>query len=1072
MLPYGLGDNRIERHGAEGSLAKNQVIGVLMTAPDPADPADPDPVMFEVSGTPSLTAPFTVTFTSVTEDDDGDLVGTDLKVSDIDVDVSEGFVVPGTLSDAASPSDAPLTVWKAIIQPVAGATSISVSIKVDTARAPAAAEEDGELRIDGITLVSIEAAEGDDTGPFVVTLTFSDSVEDLDEEDIMVSPVGGDDPATTDVVEEAEAAEVSDVNAVSGTDMKKWTAVITPVEDEETIVALADGSGLGMGSVMPLKVKTRAAQDADDEEPTAGDPVTAAYVDTDKETTISEGVIAANDFVVIGYSDLPDLELFFDIGGTIGLDDGDDADDANSRTVVISEILWGLDFGEELAKQTKRQFIELYNTTAADIDLAGWKLVFTRGNVVPAIDIDQVSNRGRNGWEVDTGDTGKSGRVTNTLAFQPESTVTPINIISMYRKIDYGRVEKVKADGTPDPDRAGQLGGIPGGNVIDSWGNSERRGGDDRWVYATPGEEHHTREGILSPSNVDGAPFRINEFGNDTGGDNDWVELHNLDDAEKSLKNYALTVVTAKGTDTELFDFLDQNWKVPGKGFIVISTRHPRDTDLATGKDISIADDEELKKGLTHLYVVKSGWDLPDDGKFALILRNAHDKQGKDANLIDVVAVRDGAFPDNTISTDIWPLKATSKPGENVVDAGAENFASGKVYHRNSGNGRGDKQLAVSGYTGIGYDVKASKISANHGTPGYDNGAAKVNKAGLIDGVVTISEIMVDVGDSPRRSLPQWIELHNSSATLGVNLDGWKIHIENAAQADGDLETNTFSATITLTAKTILPNQTVLIASRSGDVRDPNHFPPTRVVDLWTTKAHRDALEMTRSTDPVLSTIGFNITLVDKDGAGVDEVGNLDGERRTRDKPGWALPMSDDPKSRSSLLRIYDQKVALDGTMADAWILASETILAFERTQAYYGDADDVGTPGYRTGGPLPVSLSKFRPELLDSGEIVVRWITESELNNAGFNILRSETRNGDFTQLNTKLIAGQGTTSERTVYSFPDTSAKPNVAYYYQIQDVSLDGKVQTLRQSRIKGYVSPSGKLTTTWGELKLQD
>ena len=114
-------------------------------------------------------------------------------------------------------------------------------------------------------------------------------------------------------------------------------------------------------------------------------------------------------------------------------------------------------------------------------------------------------------------------------------------------------------------------------------------------------------------------------------------------------------------------------------------------------------------------------------------------------------------------------------------------------------------------------------------------------------------------------------------------------------------------------------------------------------------------------------------------------------------------------------------------------------------------------------------SPSSVRNGLKETGEIVVRWITESELNNAGFNILRSDARDGEFTKLNTKLIAGQGTTSERTVYSFPDTSAKPNVVYYYQIQDVSLDGKVQTLRQSRIKGYVSPSGKLTTIWGELK---
>ena len=412
---------------------------------------DPDPVMFKVTGMASLSAPFTVTFTSTTMDDEGDLVGAMLAMGDIEVSSGDGFVVAGTLNDT-SPSDAPMTEWQAIIQPVAGATSITVTIETNTARAPAADEDNGILRIAGITLVSIAAAEGaDDTGPFVVTLTFSDTVDSLTMDDLMVSPY--DDPDTDD---EEDAAEVSEVNAVSGTDMEMWTATITPVAGMATKVALAEDSNIGMGSVTALTVKTKAAQAADAEEPTVGD-VTAAYAKgtgtVTGTTTISEGVIAANDFVVIDSSDLPDLELFFDIGGTIGLDDGDAADDENSRAVVMSEILWGLDFGEKvLADQTKHQFIELYNTTAADIDLAGWKLVFTRGNVVPASDIDQVSNRGTSGWEVDTGDTGKSGRVAETLADDVESTITPINIISMYRNINYDKVEKVKADGTADPE--------------------------------------------------------------------------------------------------------------------------------------------------------------------------------------------------------------------------------------------------------------------------------------------------------------------------------------------------------------------------------------------------------------------------------------------------------------------------------------------------------------------------------------------------------------------------------------------------------------------------------------------
>ena len=112
-----------------------------------------------------------------------------------------------------------------------------------------------------------------------------------------------------------------------------------------------------------------------------------------------------------------------------------------------------------------------------------------------------------------------------------------------------------------------------------------------------------------------------------------------------------------------------------------------------------------------------------------------------------------------------------------------------------------------------------------------------------------------------------------------------------------------------------------------------------------------------------------------------------------------------------------------------------------------------------------------FRPERLESGEIVIRWVTESETNNAGFHILRSETRQGPFTQLNPRLIAGQGTTSERTTYVYPDTTAKPHGVYYYQLQDVSFDGEVMTGRITPLRGNVSAAGKLTTTWSALKVQ-
>ena len=122
-------------------------------------------------------------------------------------------------------------------------------------------------------------------------------------------------------------------------------------------------------------------------------------------------------------------------------------------------------------------------------------------------------------------------------------------------------------------------------------------------------------------------------------------------------------------------------------------------------------------------------------------------------------------------------------------------------------------------------------------------------------------------------------------------------------------------------------------------------------------------------------------------------------------------------------------------------------------------------------GDPLPVSLSHFRAELTDAS-IIVKWITESELNNAGFNILRSETKDGEFKVVNPQLIQGAGTTSERQTYTWKDTTAKPNVVYYYRIEDISHAGVRKQLATVRLRGYVSAAGKLTTKWGDLKLQE
>ena len=120
---------------------------------------------------------------------------------------------------------------------------------------------------------------------------------------------------------------------------------------------------------------------------------------------------------------------------------------------------------------------------------------------------------------------------------------------------------------------------------------------------------------------------------------------------------------------------------------------------------------------------------------------------------------------------------------------------------------------------------------------------------------------------------------------------------------------------------------------------------------------------------------------------------------------------------------------------------------------------------------PLPVTLSHFRAEHTDAG-VLLKWITESEVDNAGFYIHRSETKDGEFKVVNPTMIQGAGTTGERNEYTWTDTTAKPNVAYYYRIEDISHAGVRKQLATVRMRGLVSATGKLTTRWADLKTQD
>ena len=358
---------------------------------------------------------------------------------------------------------------------------------------------------------------------------------------------------------------------------------------------------------------------------------------------------------------------------------------------------------------------------------------------------------------------------------------------------------------------------------------------------------------------------------------------------------------------------------------------------------------------------------------------------------------------------------------------------------------------------------------------------------------------------------------------------GWQIIIENYNSGTWSSSTRPLHVTINLKEwfNYIPPNQSVLIAAFVSSWSD--NLPENRVADVTVTK--RDAFKMEGRRDSFLNAEGgFYIKIIDGDGNVSDEVGNLDGVKENVregigiDEPkgfSWPTSMTDDG-ARISLIRLKDDgtkgkngmmgisgtaRTGVPGMQTDeegnpitdangdpvynmqgavapmgstpgelgkdnrfAWIHATDLLfLDVPRGhQTWLGTSTDIGTPLHIAGTPLPVELSFFRPTLED-GQVTIQWTTESELDNAGFNILRSETRNGEFTQVNEQMIQGKGTTAERSSYKWVDTTAKPGAVYYYQIEDVSFAGEHNTLATTKLKGLISAKGKLTTSWGDIK---
>jgi len=75
------------------------------------------------------------------------------------------------------------------------------------------------------------------------------------------------------------------------------------------------------------------------------------------------------------------------------------------------------------------------------------------------------------------------------------------------------------------------------------------------------------------------------------------------------------------------------------------------------------------------------------------------------------------------------------------------------------------------------------------------------------------------------------------------------------------------------------------------------------------------------------------------------------------------------------------------------------------------------------------------------ASKVILQWNTESETDNAGFNLYRSTSENGDYIKINDSLIPAEGTSTQGASYSFVDNEVKNRMTYYYKLEDIDLNG-------------------------------
>ena len=145
---------------------------------------------------------------------------------------------------------------------------------------------------------------------------------------------------------------------------------------------------------------------------------------------------------------------------------------------------------------------------------------------------------------------------------------------------------------------------------------------------------------------------------------------------------------------------------------------------------------------------------------------------------------------------------------------------------------------------------------------------------------------------------------------------------------------------------------------------------------------------------------------------------------------GSTLRLLSDPEGT------FSDAVAISGTYSSPYFTVSATAFL----NGYYYTLSSTSSDN-----SLPVCISSFTASPGPGKSVILKWITESEVDNAGF-ILERRMKNSKVWQFladytTNDCMKSRGNTSSRTEYKFTDFTVETVQSYFYRISDVSIHG-------------------------------